>query len=132
MIDVTQDAIQVLLDHPKGEGMIVSCYADTSVTAGFVSLWSQHLKNEARAIDQRLANDHQAQARFARDLAVIRHALGGPGAQHVRGMALFSAAERGFLRAFTLGVPVKDRLVLDEAPYLVPLLEAMHRQRRYL
>ena len=66
MIDLTQDAIQVLLDHPKGEGMIVSCYADTSVTEGFVSLWSQHLKNEASAIEQRLAHDHQARARFAK------------------------------------------------------------------
>ena len=34
MIDVTQDAIQVLLDHPKGQGMIVSCYTDTSMTDG--------------------------------------------------------------------------------------------------
>ena len=132
MIDLTQDAVQVLLDHPKGEGMIVSCYADTSVTEGFVSHWFQHLKNEARAIEQRLVEDQQTQARFARDLAVIRHALEEPGAQRPRGMALFSAAERGFFRAFPLSVPVKDRLVLDEAPYLVPLLEAMHRQRRYL
>lgn len=132
MIDVTQDAIQVLLDHPKGQGMIVSCYADTSVTEGFLSLWSQHLKNEADAIEQRLASDHQARAHFAKDLAVIRHALEEPAVQRARGMALFSAADRGFFRAFTLGVPVKDRLVLDEAPYLVPLLEAMHRQRRYL
>jgi peptide subunit release factor 1 (eRF1) len=47
-------------------------------------------------------------------------------------MAVFSAADQALFRAFSLGVPVKDRLVLDEAPYLVPLLEAMHRQRRYL
>ena len=132
MIDLTHDAIQVLLDHPKGEGMIVSCYADTSVTEGFVSLWSQHLKNEASAIEQRLAPDHQARAHFAKDLAIIRHALEEPGAHRARGMALFSAVERGFFRAFPLSVPVKDRLVLDEALYLVPLLEAMHRQRRYL
>jgi peptide subunit release factor 1 (eRF1) len=132
MIDLTQDAIQVLLDHPKGEGMIVSCYADTSVTEGFASLWSQHLKNEASAIEQRLAPDHQAQAHFAKDLATIRHALEESGAHRTRGMALFSAAERGFFLAFPLRVPVKDRLVLDEALYLVPLLEAMHRQRRYL
>jgi peptide subunit release factor 1 (eRF1) len=132
MIDLTHDAIQVLLDHPKGEGMIVSCYADTSVTEGFASLWSHHLKNEESAIERRLASDHQAQARFARDLAIIRHALEEPGAQRARGMALFSVADRGLFRAFPLGVPVKDRLVLDEAPYLVPLLEAMHRQRRYL
>jgi len=78
MIDVTQDAIQVLLDHPKGEGMIVSCYADTSMTAGFQWLWSQHLKNEAGAIEQRLKDDHQARARFARDLEIIRHALERP------------------------------------------------------
>ena len=132
MISVTHDAIQLLLDHPEGEGMVVSCYADTSVTEGFLSLWSRHLKNEASAIEQRLANDAQAQARFVRDLAIIRHALTEPSVRRTRGMALFSAAECAFFRAFALGVPVKDRLVLDEAPYLVPLLEAMYRQRRYL
>jgi peptide subunit release factor 1 (eRF1) len=132
MIDVTQDAIQVLLDHPKGRGMIVSCYADTSMTEGFKWLWSQRLKSEAGAIEQRLKDDHQARARFDRDLEIIRHTLEYPAVQRARGMALFSAADQGLFRAFSLGVPVKDRLVLDEAPYLVPLLEAMHRQRRYL
>jgi hypothetical protein len=132
MIDATQDAIQVLLDRPKGEGMIVSCYADTSMSDGFHWAWSQHLKSEAHAIEQRLNGDHQAGARFARDLGIIRHALEQPAVRHVRGAALFSDAERGFFRAFTLAVPVKDRLVLDEQPYLVPLLEATHRQRRYL
>jgi len=132
MIDVTQDAIQVLIDHPKGEGMIVSCYANTSVADGFLSLWPQHLKNEATEIEQRLRDAPQARARFAADIEIIRHALAEPPVRQARGMALFSAAERGLFRVFTLGVPVKDRLVLDEAPYLVPLLEAMHRQRRYL
>jgi peptide subunit release factor 1 (eRF1) len=132
MIDVTRDAIQVLLDHPKGQGMIVSCYADTSMTGGFQWLWSQHLKNEASAIEQRLKDDHQARARFARDLEIVRHALEGPAVRRVRGMAVFSAADQGLFRAFSLGVPLNDCLVLDETPYLVPLLEAMHRQRRYL
>jgi peptide subunit release factor 1 (eRF1) len=132
MIDVTHEAIQVLVDHPKGQGMIVSCYADTSMTDGFQWLWAQRLKNEASAIDQQLKGDHQARARFTRDLEVIRHALEEPAVQRTRGMALFSASDQGLFRAFPLGLPVKDRLVLDEAPYLVPLLEVMHRQRRYL
>jgi peptide subunit release factor 1 (eRF1) len=132
MIDVTQEAVQVLLDHPRGQGMIVSCYADTSVTAGFQSFWSQHLKNEASAIERRVADDHQARARFARDIEIIRHALVEPAVPRARGMALFSAADHGLYRAFALNVPLKNRLVLDEEPYLVPLLEAMHRQRRYL
>ena len=132
MIDVTQDDIQVLLDHPKGRGMIVSCYADTSMTDWFQWLWPQHLKNEAGAVEQRLTDDHQARARFGRDLKIVRHALEDPAVQRTRGMAIFSASDLGLFRAFSLDVPVKDRLVLDEAPYLVPLLEAMHRQRRYL
>jgi peptide subunit release factor 1 (eRF1) len=132
VIDVTQDAIQVLLDHPKGQGMIVSCCADTSMTDGFQWLWSQRLKNEAAAIEERLKEDAQACARFARDLSVIRHTLEDPAVQRTRGIAVFSASDQGLFRAFSLSMPVKDRLVLDEEPYLVPLLELMHRQRRYL
>lgn len=132
MIDITKDAVQVLLDHPRGEGLIVSAYADTSVSDGFLSRWSNHLKQEVSAIEPRLASDPQAWARFERDLAVVRHALEDPSATRARGMAVFSAADRGLFRVFALASPVKDRLVLDEQPYLVPLLEAMHRQRRYL
>jgi peptide subunit release factor 1 (eRF1) len=132
MIDTTQDAIQVLLDRPKGQGMTVSCYADTSMTDGFQWLWSQHLKNEASDIERRLEGDPQALSRFERDLEIIRHALDHRAVQSSRGMAVFSAVDERLFQAFPLGVPVKDRLVLDEEPYLVPLLEAMHRQRRYL
>jgi peptide subunit release factor 1 (eRF1) len=132
MSDMMSGAIQILLDRPKGEGMIVSCYANTSVSAGFVSLWPEHLKDEASAIEERLADDPQARARFANDLAIIQRALEEPSARRARGMALFSAAEQGVFLTFPLAVPVKDRLVLAEQPYLVPLLEAIHRQRRYL
>lgn len=132
MLDVTQEAIQVLLDHRKGQGMVVSCYVDTSMTGGFRWRWPQRLRNEAGAIEQRLKDDHQARARFARDIEIIRHALEEPTVRRTRGMALFSRSEPSLFRAFSLGVPVADSLVLDEEPYLVPLLEAMHRQRRYL
>jgi peptide subunit release factor 1 (eRF1) len=47
-------------------------------------------------------------------------------------MAVFSAKERGFLQALPLDVPVENELVIHKAPYLVPLLEALHRQRDYL
>lgn len=132
MVEPIHEAIQVLLDHPRGEGAMVSCYADTSMTGGFQWLWPQHLKNEAHAIEQRLKDDREALARFARDLGVVRQALAEPSVPQAGGMAVFSAVDRGLFRAFPLGVPVKDCLVLDEAPYLVPLLEARHRQRRYL
>jgi hypothetical protein len=41
---------QWLADHVAAEGMVVSCYADTS-PAGVRPLWREHLKNEVKRID---------------------------------------------------------------------------------
>lgn len=128
---LTLGDVQVLLDRPKAAGMIVSCYADTS-EAGYRSVPAQRFKNEVAEVERRLADDPQARLRFVRDVDVIRRALDVPAARRARGMAVFSAAADNFLQTFVLGVPVKDHLVLDEQLYLVPLLQALHRQRRYL
>ena len=48
-----------MLDQPKGQGMVVSCYADTSVSEGFASHWLQPFKTEAGRIRQLLADDHR-------------------------------------------------------------------------
>ena len=132
MTTAIDDSIQVLLDRAGAGVMIVSCYADMSPQAGFETFWEQHLKSEAAAIEARLGDDLPAREAFAANVAVIRRALADPEAARVRGLALFSAADQGFFVSVPLGVPVKDRLVVDEEPYLVPLLEALHRQRRYL
>lgn len=131
MTEVTLPNVQLLLDRPKGEGMIVSCYADLSL-AGYQSVWWQRLKNEVARLEQRLAGDPEARRRFTRDMAAIRRVLEQPAARRAQGLAVFSNAAQDFLQTFALSVPVRDTLVLDEQPYLVPLLEAIHRQRRYL
>lgn len=128
---ITKD-VQVLLDQPKGQGMMVSCYADTSISEGFESHWLQPFKTEASRIRQRLADDHQARLEFERDLEAIRPALESPEARQARGMAIFSAASRGFFLALPAPVPYENRLVVDEEPYVVPLLEADFRGRGYL
>ena len=124
--------IQVLLDQPRAKGMSVSCYADTSVSEGFSSHWLQPFKTEASRIRQRLADDHQARLEFERNLEAIRTALEGPEARQARGMAVFSATGRGFFLAIPATEPFQNRLVVDEEPYVVPLLEADFRRRGYL
>jgi peptide subunit release factor 1 (eRF1) len=124
--------IEVLLDQPRAQGMVLSCYADTSVAAGFEQHWRQPFKAEASAIRQRLAEDQRARAEFERNLEAVRHALESPEARHARGMAVFSAAERGFFVALPASEPYENQLVIDEDPYVVPLLEAEFRQRGYL
>ncbi len=132
MVQLTPADLQALLDCPKGRGLMVSCYADTSVAEGFHSHWLGHFKTEVRNIKQRLVGDHAVGAEFERNVETIRRTLESLQARQARGMAVFSAAERGFFRSFALDTPVENRLVVHPEPYLVPLLELLCRQREYL
>jgi rubrerythrin len=112
--------------------MVVSCYADTSVSRGVRPLWREHLKNEVTRIEEMFAGDKAASAIFLRNIAAIETVLSSRGAVAARGMAVFAAVQRDVIHGYALTVPVENRLVVDEEPYLMPLLELLNRQRRYL
>jgi peptide subunit release factor 1 (eRF1) len=122
---------QWLSDHAGGEGTVVSCYADTS-PSGIRPLWREHLKNEVKRIDETLSGDLAATQAFHRHIAAIEGVLSSRRTVSARGMAIFAASQRNLLQAYALASVVPNRLVIDEEPYLVPLLELLHRQRRYL
>lgn len=124
--------VQWLSDHAKGEGMVVSCYADTSVSAGVRPLWREHLKNEVKRIEATLAADSAARAEFQRNVAAIESVLSNRRPVNAHGMAVFAGSRPDLLQGYVLASAVPNRLVVDEEPYLVPLLELLHRQRRYL
>jgi peptide subunit release factor 1 (eRF1) len=124
--------VQDLLDQFKGDGLMVSCYADLSIERGFQSHWPGPFKARSGELKKALAGDHRAWEACAQDLEAIQRALEGQEARQARGMAVFSATQRGFFRAIPLHVPMENELVIDQAPYLVPLLQALHQQREYL
>jgi peptide chain release factor subunit 1 len=49
-----------------------------------------------------------------------------------RGLAIFTASEPGLWRSFRLPVPVRDRLIIADRPYLRPLLTLVDEFERYL
>lgn len=131
MVNPTFKDAQWLSDHAGGEGMVVSCYADTS-PSGVRPLWREHLKNEVKRIDETLSGNGPATRAFHRNIAAIEAVLSSRRPVSASGMAIFAASQRDLLQAYALASVVPNRLVIDEEPYLVPLLELLHRQRRYL
>ncbi|HKI35925.1 MAG TPA: hypothetical protein VKA46_28980 [Gemmataceae bacterium] len=129
---LTLPGLQPLLDQFKGDGPVVSCYADLSAAPGFPVRWPGPFKAKAAAIHEMLADDPRAGRQFERNFQAIGRALEAPEARHARGMAVFAALQRGFFQPYPLDVPVEDELVVHEAPYLVPLLQTLYRQREYL
>ncbi|MBV8382243.1 MAG: hypothetical protein JOZ63_06535 [Planctomycetaceae bacterium] len=132
MIAARPKDYQVLLDHPRGGGMVVSCYADTSVAEGFKSHWRQHLKAEATRIRGFLAGDSGALREFERQLEAIRCALESREARQARGMAVFIASGWDQATVLSSDEPYEDRIFVGEEPYLVPLLVADDRRREFL
>jgi peptide chain release factor subunit 1 len=124
--------LETMLDQFKGPGLVVSCYADLSARPGIPFPWPGPFKLKAAAIKKLLAEDAGASLQFDDDFKAIGRAFGAEEAIHARGMAVFSARERGFFKAIPLDVPLMDDLVVDQSPYLVPLLQLLFRQKEYL
>src|SRR5215468_7010304 len=125
----TLDDVQWLATRTR-DGKILSCYVDMSFTGGVRPLWREHLKENVRRLEQLMASDKDALDVFERSMAHVETTLSNPGLANHGGIAVFARPES--VHAFSLTSPVANRLVFDEEPYLVPLLEHLHRQRHYL
>jgi peptide subunit release factor 1 (eRF1) len=73
-----------------------------------------------------------ARDEFDQNLKRISKAFETPEARRARGLAVFSSVSTDFFQCHALDVPVDHRLVVNEEPYLVPLFEALDRQRECL
>lgn len=130
MMPITRDDLEILLDTPQQLDYVVSAYADLTVRDGFRHFASTELANIARAADVALS---EAEARKVLDehvgpiLREVEHAKPG-----TRGLAAFSAPGRGLFHVVALNFPVENKLVLDEDPFVLPLLERWFGDPSYL
>jgi hypothetical protein len=129
---LTTDDLRPLLDQFRGDGLMVSCYADLSAVPGLAARWPGPFKARAAAAKEMLAEDAQGWRQFESNFQAIDRAVEEADARHTRGLAVFAALQRGFFRSYALDVPVENELVVHQAPYLVPLLQAIFRQQEYL
>src|SRR5262249_60515958 len=130
MLPLTRGEIEVLLDAPDRDHYVVSAFADLTVQNGFERHGERHLKNEAKAAGDALA-ETKARKTLDEDLEVIRQAVRGVDTK-ARGLAVFSCAGRGFKRVLPLDFPVANRLVIDDEPFVLPILEHWYADPRHL
>jgi len=130
-IALARQEIEILLDSPNQRDYVVSAYADMTVQDGFRRDMERFLENEARAARDSLATA-EARKDLDANIAVIREVMQAPPDPSARGLAVFSGAARGLRRVVPLPFPVQDRLVIDEEPFLLPLLEHWYSEPSFL
>jgi protein required for attachment to host cells len=131
MARITLDDLKPLLDQFGGDGQVVSCYADLRGADGFRHVWRGGFDTQAEALRKATGHGKPVRSELERNLADAQAIL--ESAPHgAQWLAAFTAHQRGFLKTFALDVPVRTEVVAHPAPYLVPLLAAIHRRREYV
>lgn len=131
MMPMTRRQIEVLLDSPDRHDYVVSAYADLAVQNGFERHIDRHLKNQSRAAGEVLG-EAAARHDLEANLDVIRSAVRAPADPQARGLAVFSGVARGLRHVVTLDFPVENHLVIDEEPFVLPLLERWYCEPTFL
>lgn len=122
MMPISRQDIEILLDTPSQHDYVISAYVDMRVQDGFNRDADRHLKNEERAVGEALAAA-EARKDLEANMAVIREAVQAQADSPARGLAIFSGLARGLRQVIPLDFPVDNHLVIDEEPFLLPLLE---------
>lgn len=130
MMPITRRDFEILLDSPHSRDFVVSAYADLRVRDGFHRYADAELKNQQRALAGALGDAALRKALEA-DLEAVRRAV-GEADPTARGLAVFSGAHRKLFHVVRLDFPVENHLVIDEDPYVMPLLERWYGQPNYL
>lgn len=131
MMPMTREQIEILLDSPDRSDYVVSAYADLTVTDGFARHVERHLRNEARAAGAALS-EAEARKALEANIEAIRGAVRDVADRSAKGLAIFSSVGRKMLQVVPTNFPVANYLVVDDEPYVLPLLEHWHGEPGFL
>jgi hypothetical protein len=122
MMPLTRQEIEILLDATDSRDYVVSAYVDMTVKNGFARDVELHLKNQAKAAAEALSSATAARSLEA-NLELIRQIVSDRAGSPISALAIFTSVSRGLRHVVPLDFEVENHLVIDEQPYLLPLLE---------
>jgi protein required for attachment to host cells len=131
MMTLTRGNIEILLDTPGEQNYVVSAFADLTVKDGFRNFFDREIRNQARLAGAAISETEASKVLEA-NIAEIRAAVSEQVPSSARGVAAFVSVPRRLRHVIALDFPVQNRLVLDEEPFLTPLLEHWYGEPSYL
>ncbi len=118
---LTQDQLQDLLDYNANGAGVVSIYLDTDVA----QQPAETIKMQVRGMLRELNGQH------GEDASIIERYLDHSYDWSRPGLALFSAAEQDYFRAFPVAVTFRNRVRVGRKPYVKPLAHLLDHYAHY-
>lgn len=115
---LTESELQELLSY-QTQQPVLSVYLNTDPTLGNADAYKLRLRNMLK--DLELKGDAEAILNY------IDHEYDWAG----RSLAFFSSTEENFFRAFSLAIPVRDRVRIAQQPHVKPLADLLDNYGGY-
>lgn len=103
----------------KAEHPVLSIYLDTEPTQGNADAYRLRLRNLLKEVN------------LPEDVTAVEHYINQQYDWHGRGVAIFSCAPEGFFKAFSLALPVRDFIYVENQPLIHPLAALMDNYGGY-
>ena len=131
LMPMTCRGVEILLDSADRRDYVLSAYADLTVQDGFRHYADRFLREEVRSASAALGS---SEARKALDdnIPAVLDAIRDQGPGTHKGLAVFVSQARGLNHVVSLEFPVENRIILDEDPFVLPLLERWYGDPIYL
>jgi peptide chain release factor subunit 1 len=132
---LSRGRLRRLADVHPDRGRVLSVFmnldpSELPTPAARSSAVTSILTEAARRVDDAGELDHEARRALRTDLERVRGVLNGDvAADGARGVAVFACEPEDLLEVVALRRPVESRVVLDDAPYVEPLVHAGAAER---
>lgn len=136
MTSISEDVVKELAGFTGTAAPVTSLYLDVDgrrfVRSQDLVPHLDSLLREGRARATGNGLPRAAQQSVEADLAhMAEHVRGSLRRSHLRGVAMFSCSAHGLWRVVELGVPVRNRVVINHTPYIRELEAALAQRQRY-
>ncbi|MFZ3136507.1 MAG: hypothetical protein WA126_03835 [Thermodesulfovibrionales bacterium] len=114
----------------RGEGAyFVSLYLNVNPMTNVKNNYVIHVKNMLKDTAEKL--DKAVMKRITGDLEKIDSYILTNKRVLKKGLAILSSQEKKFWKEFHLSVPLKNEIIVDNTPYIKPLLDILDNYQRY-
>lgn len=126
---LSRSELKEVTSMERNDGYFVSLYLNVDPMFNKKGDYIVHLKNMMKNTIETL--DKNVYKKVKTDLEKIDKYILANKRAFKKGIALLSSSQNSFWKEYNLGMPVKNELIVDKAPYVKPLMDILDNYQGY-
>ena len=126
---LNREELREMAKIKAGDVFFVSLYLNVNPATNTKNDYVIHVKNMLKQTAEKV--DKAALKRIREDLEKIDSYIRANKRIFRKGLAIVSSQEMNFWKEFHLSIPVKNEIIVDDTPYVKPLLDILDNYQRY-